>query len=406
MSFFKRLQKIGPGAMVAAAFIGPGTVLTATVAGASYGYTLLWAVLFSTIATIILQEMSARLGAVAKMGLGDAIRKKAAGPGLRILSLILVIGAILIGNAAYEAGNISGAALGFNDLKEKLGIPFNPLILIIGIITFGLLYSGKYKLVEKFIIGLVGVMGLVFLITAILIEADWMIAFSSLFKPSIPEGSALKVIGIIGTTVVPYNLFLHASSVNRKWQDTESLSNARWDTILSISFGGIITMAILITTAASFNMGSEINNMNDLSSQLTPILGNWAYYFMSLGFLAAGLSSSITAPLAAAFATSEMFNWSSSMQDKKFRLVWIFVLGIGVLFSLLGFKPTSVILFAQIANGLLLPIIAAFLLWIMNDKSIMGKQKNSLLNNILGCLILLVTIGLGIKGIMAALGLL
>lgn len=143
-----KLKEIGPGALVAAAFIGPGTVTTATIAGSSYGYTLLWAILFSIIATYILQEMTARLGLIGGMGLGEAIRHKIQHPILRYFAIFLVLSAILIGNAAYEAGNITGAVLGIDHFA--VGLPFNPLILVIGGLTFGILFLGKYVLIERF----------------------------------------------------------------------------------------------------------------------------------------------------------------------------------------------------------------------------------------------------------------
>lgn len=118
---FKKLKQLGPGMIVAAAFIGPGTVTTASMAGAGYGYTLLWAMLFSILATITLQEMTARLGTQAKMGLGEAIRHKSTNRFLRYVSFALVISAIVIGNAAYESGNLAGAVLGFEDFPEVLG---------------------------------------------------------------------------------------------------------------------------------------------------------------------------------------------------------------------------------------------------------------------------------------------
>jgi len=400
---FQRLKSIGPGAMVAAAFIGPGTITTATLAGSGYGYTLLWAVLFSTIACIILQEMAARLGVVGKMGIGTAIRKKVKSGWLKLLLSILVIGAILVGNAAYEAGNIIGAAWGFESFEKQLGLSFNPVIFVIGAIAFFLLYTGRYKLIEKFLVALVAIMGIVFLITAISVKPDLGAIVKGFFIPSLPENGLLLIVGLIGTTVVPYNLFLHASSVNKKWTSKENLSEARFDTILSVALGGVITAAILIAAAAAFEGNNQpINSAKDLSVQLQPILGEWSKNFIAFGFLAAGLSSSITAPLAAAFATSEIMNWEESMQGKRFRIIWIFVLLVGLIFASLGFKPTSVILFSQVANGLLLPIISILLLWIMNDKAILGNHVNSLKINILGVAIILITIGLGLKGILSA----
>ena len=397
----EQTQKYRPGAMVAAAFIGPGTVTTATIAGSSYGYTLLWAVIFSVFATYILQEMSARLGIMGGMGIGKTIQTKIQQPILRFTAAALIIGAILVGNAAYEAGNITGASLGFKQYFDTWS--FNPVVLPIGLLAAALLYSGRYKLIERFLVGLVATMGLVFFLAAIAVAPDWGAILKGLFIPSLPEGSLLMVVGLIGTTVVPYNLFLHASTVQEHWSGEKDLESSRFDTLFSILLGGIITMAILITASVAFGGNQqEVKSAADLASGLVPLLGDGAVLFLAIGFLAAGLSSAITAPLAAAFATAELMGWSKEMTSSKFRMIWIAVLAIGLAFSCLGFKPTAVIFFAQVANGLLLPIIASFLLWVMNDKQIMGNHKNSALINILGVIVILITLMLGIKGIGAA----
>lgn len=401
-----RLKKIGPGAIVAAAFIGPGTVTTATISGASFGFTLLWAILFSVFATYILQEMSARLGLIAQLGVGEAIRVKLNKGIIKILATLLVVSAILVGNAAYEAGNISGAALGVSISEWSIyGKMINPAILIIGIVAATILYTGTFKLIERALIAMVAIMGFVFIVSALILSPDYGEIVKGLFVPTIPKGGLLMVVGLIGTTVVPYNIFLHASFVKNKWNDPKELKTSRADTFYSILIGGFITMSILIASSM-VNQHSEnsISNITDMSQQLEPLLGGWATVFMSIGFLAAGLSSAITAPLAAAFATSEVFGWSGSMKSTKFRAVWIVILSIGVVFSLLGFKPTGVILFAQVANGLLLPIIASFLLWVMNDKKLLGDYINSKYANIFGSLIIVITIMLGLKGIITAFG--
>ena len=401
----KKIKTIGPAAMVAAAFIGPGTVTTATLSGAQYGYTLLWAITFSIIATVILQEMSARLGIIAKLGLGEAIRKKTTHNILRIPAAILVVSAILIGNAAYEAGNISGAVLGVSPYINASVGGVNVMVIGIGLLAFLLLFTANYKRIEGFLVVMVSLMGIVFLVAAIAIQPNWMEVISHIFQPQIPEGALIMAVGLIGTTIVPYNLFLHASAVKKRWSGAEYLSFSRWDTLLSVLLGGLITMAILITASVAFSgSDSSVGGIKDLAFQLVPVLGDRATLFVSMGFLFAGLSSAITAPLAAAFATAEIMNWGDQMTSIRFRIVWMFVLGIGVLFSSLGFKPTAVILFAQVANGLLLPIIAIFLLWIMNDKQIMGKHINSVGVNIAGTIVILVTISLGLKSILSAFG--
>ncbi|HIB38050.1 MAG TPA: divalent metal cation transporter [Mesonia sp.] len=398
----KKLKELGPGILVAAAFIGPGTVTTATIAGAKTGYTLLWAVLFSVIATIFLQEMSVRLGVVAKLGVGEALRKKTQNSFWRIPVVVLVISAILIGNAAYEAGNITGAVLGFQ-VEEIAGI--NPLILVVALLAFLLLFSGKYRLIERAILGLVCLMGLVFLVTAFLLNPDWSQVLSGLFQPRFTEDHTLLVVGIIGTTVVPYNLFLHASTAKEKWGKSKSLKVARLDTILSIVLGGMITMAILIVAAVAFEgKPSEIQDISDLSFQLKPLLGSWSSSFIAFGFLAAGISSAITAPLAAAFATAEILGWPSTLGTKKFKLVWIGVLLLGVVFASLGYRPTELILFSQVANGILLPIIALFLWWIVNDRKLLQQHKNSWWLNFFSGIVILICLLLGLKSIFSAFG--
>ncbi|WP_375577809.1 Nramp family divalent metal transporter [Marivirga tractuosa] len=399
----KKLKQLGPGMIVAAAFIGPGTVTTASMAGAGYGYTLLWAMLFSILATIILQEMTARLGTQAKMGLGEAIRKKSTNKFLRYLSFGLVISAIVIGNAAYESGNLAGAVMGFEDFPEIFGI--NLLLIFIGITAFILLFLGKYKYIERFLVLLVSVMGIVFIFATILLQPSLIEIIKGLFIPVIPEKAGLMVVGLIGTTVVPYNLFLHASASKTKWKTGDSLQLSRLDTILSVSLGGLITMAIMITAAVAFEGNpQEIDGIGALGEQLQPILGNWSTQFIAFGFLAAGFSSSITAPLAAAFATSEILDWKDGLRNKKFKMVWAFVLFTGIIIASLGFRPTALILFAQVANGLLLPILAVYLLWIVNDRALMGNHVNSKLINVIGVVVIIVTLLLGLKSIFTALG--
>jgi Mn2+/Fe2+ NRAMP family transporter len=404
----QRIKQLGPGILVSAAFIGPGTITTATIAGASYGYTLLWAIAFSIIATMVLQEMSARLGAVAKIGVGDAIRIKSKNKLFRVFSVILIIGAIGIGNAAYEAGNISGALLGFqSDFSANSdSSSFNPYVLLIGFFAFIVLYSGKYKSIETILSLLVALMGIVFFVSCLLLQPSISSILKAIFIPVLPENASLMVVGLIGTTVVPYNLFLHAASVKQKWKAGNNLSNARWDTFISVALGGLITMAILICSAVAFEaITTQPNSMAGLSHQLRPILGGWSENFLSMGFLAAGFTSSITAPLAAAYAIQEILGWKADMKSKGFRLVWMSILGAGILFGSMGFKPISIILFAQVANGLLLPIVATYLLWVMNDKQLMGKYINSLAVNIVGILVILLTALLGLKSILTAFGL-
>jgi len=404
-----RLPSIGPAALVTAAFIGPGTITTCTLAGAGYGYALLWALLFSVIATIVLQEMAARLGIITGKGLGEALKTQFPSGIGRIVSLLLILSAIGIGNAAYETGNILGGALGLEALFEKavLFARFNINIWgpVIGGIAFLFLLLGSYKKLEKILVGLVILMSVVFLVTMISLAPHMGAIMKGLFIPKIPPGSVLMVAGLVGTTVVPYNLFLHAALVQEKWKSKDDLKAARLDIWVSILLGGLVSMSIVITSAAAFfGSGKEIDNAADLAVQLEPILGNWATGFIGTGLFAAGLTSAITAPLAAAYATCGIMGWEKSLRSWRFRAIWMVILSIGIFLSAVGLKPLPVIVFAQAANGILLPIIAIYLLWIVNDRKLMGEYRNHLLRNIISGMVVLVAVFLGLRSLLDVFG--
>ncbi len=195
---------------MAAAFIGPGTVTTASVAGARFGHALLWAIVFSIVATIVLQEMSARLGLVSRQGLGEALRSTFPNRLVRGLSILLVLAAIAFGNAAFQAGNITGAAIG---LEALTNVSPKVWALVVGVAAFALLASGAYKWIERVLMALVGLMSVVFLTTALIVRPDLGAVLSGMFVPRIPAGSLLTILALIGKPVVPVNLFLHASGV-------------------------------------------------------------------------------------------------------------------------------------------------------------------------------------------------
>ncbi len=404
----QRLRNLGPGLLVAAAFIGPGTVTTASVAGASTGYALLWALAFSIFAVIVLQEMSARLGLISREGLGEALRTTFDNPIIKVGAIILVVAAIAVGNAAFQAGNVTGAALGLETL-----LPFSSQVwaAVVGVAAFAMLASGAYKYVERALVALVILMSVVFLVTAIIVIPDVGAILSGLFVPNIPAGALLTVSALIGTTVVPYNLFLQASSVQAKWPEDvpkdEALAQSRFDTTFSIILGGLITAAILTTGAAAFfGTGTEITNAGQMAEQLEPTLGPTAKYFFAIGLLAAGLTSAVTAPLAAAYATSGALGWERDLSGWRFRAVWAVVLVVGTVFAALGTNPVSLIVFAQAANGVLLPIIAIFLLVAVNRSDLLGEYKNGTVSNILGGIVVLIAAGLGVRLILTAFGVL
>lgn len=402
-----RAGRFGPGLLVTAAFIGPGTVTTASVAGADHGFALVWALAFAVAAAMVLQEMSARLGLVSGAGLGEALRTTFRSPGLSYGAIALVVAAIAFGNAAFQTGNLTGAGLG---LEAVTGISPRLWAAVVGVVAAALLLTGAYRVIEGAVIVLVGVMSVVFLVTAVIVRPDPAHLVGGLV-PEVPSGAAVTVIALIGTTVVPYNLFLHASSVRQKWSESvpvhRALGEARSDTYLSIGLGGLITLAVVTTAAtAMYAKGLSVSGAADMATQLEPLLGPAAQAFFATGLFAAGITSAVTAPLAAAFAVTGALGWRLDLRSVRFRAVWAAVIAAGTLFAVLGENPVAAILFAQAANGLCLPVIAVFLLRVMNRRDLLGDHRNSRGRNLLGGVVVLVATGLGLFNILRALGIL
>ena len=400
-----RLPRIGPGAVVTAAFIGPGTVTTCTLAGVRFHYALLWALVFATVGTIALQEMAARLGTVGRIGLGDAVRRRVRAPGLRLAAALLIAAAIGIGNAAYQTGNLLGAGLG---AQAALGGEVRWWAAALGAGAAVLLWLGSYRQIERVLVAMVVVMSLVFLATAVAVGAELPALLRGSLVPTMPAGASVVALGLVGTTIVPYNLFLHASAARERFGTDDAtgtggaLRAARADLVVAIALGGLVSMAIVVTAAASG--ADQATTAAEMARQLEPLLGEWARVFFAAGLLAAGLTSAITAPMAAAYALAGVFGWPPDLRAPRLRLVWGTVIAVGIGFALAGVRPVPAILFAQAANGLLLPLVAAFLLWVMNDRALLGRATNGRLANAVGALVVGLTLVLGVRAVMGAVG--
>ena len=401
----KKIKNIGPGLIITSAFIGPGTVTLCSLSGIEFGYSLIWCVIFSILATCYLQELSSRLGIISRKGLGDVLKENK-NQLIKNSSYLLIVLSLFIGNTAYESGNISGTVMGLetflgSGIIDNSSPSVNIYPILIGIILVGIILVGSYNVFEKLLIGLVFTMSITFIITAILSKPSLGDLISGL-KPSVNETNYLYVIGLIGTTVVPYNLFLHSYIAKQKWKTIEDYKFSIPDTIISILIGGIISISIIITAASNNHLinGSSIKNAIDLGSQLTPYLGNFSKYFISIGLFSAGITSSITAPIATSYALSGIFNYKAEWKDKKFKTVAIVIILFGVLFSSINYNPIIIIKLAQFINGLFLPLISIFLLWAINQKEIMGNYINSISYNLLGIIIIMVSILIGLKSLL------
>ena len=376
LSFQKGLLSVLFWSIIAAAFIGPGTVTTASNAGASFGYDLLWALTFSIIATIILQEAAARVTIASSKTLGEIISLKYPADGRVQLILFLVVA---FGCMAYQAGNLVGAISGLELISD-----LNPkwLLLAIAGIAGIFLWIGNFRTIANLLGLVVALMGIAFIYVALNSDISAAELAPKLIIPSLPEGSGLLVIGLIGTTIVPYNLFL-ASGISQGQQ----LKEMRLGITLAVIIGGLISMAILIVgtlTPLPFSFAG-------LAETLTQQLGPWGGYLFGFGLFVAGLTSSITAPLAAAVTAQSLLGSKEAKWQPKgryFRYTWGAVLLVGLLFSLLDFKPVQVIILAQAINGLLLPVVAIFLLLAVNDRHLLGANyTNKPIANILAFLI-------------------
>ncbi|WP_422344072.1 Nramp family divalent metal transporter [Parasphingorhabdus sp.] len=395
----------GPGMMVSAAFIGPGTVTACTLAGANFGFALIWALAFATVTTIILQSIAVRVALVSRMGLAEAMMQTIASPPLRWFAALLLIAALALGNAAYEAGNISGALLGLEALNSGFSDSRTLVICAIALLAGGLILLSKPRWVERILIAMVLFMCLSFLLTFLITRPD-IGAILNGFIPRIPEQGLLTAIALIGTTIVPYNLFLHAASVRERWKEESDLAEAQTDSAFSIGLGGLVSVTILATAAASlFGTGTEISSAVDMAQQLNPLFGSFASMTLGAGLFAAGLTSAITAPLATGYIVQEIFGKANDKASRTpFRIGALLVILSGTFGALLNYKPVEIIFVAQIANGLLLPIIAFFLIKLANDSALLGRHINGWKGNIAGAIILIVTSMLGVRLIARALG--
>ena len=373
---------------MAAAFIGPGTITMCSIAGAQFKYGLIWALIVSIHLTMFIQLTAIRIGLTTKNTLSNLIKDQFQNGLLKYTSILLIISAIFIGNSAYEAGNISGAVMGF-ELLFGDSFQFNQInifSILSGMLALPLIIFGNNKVLEKILIILVLIMSFSFVFTVFIVGVDFKLLFSSSNIFSFPADSILTIAGLIGTTVVPYNIFLHVALVNNRWKSSMDLKFANFDTIVSISIGGLISLCILLTAAGLNN--TDILNAVDLANSLQPLYGDFSKYVVAIGLLSAGLTSSITAPIAAAYVVCGCFGFSTNRKSNLFKVIAVIVLLIGVIFSSIGISPIEIIKFAQVTNGILLPLIVIFLLFLANNTRLLKNKTNNTFQNILGLIVI------------------
>lgn len=350
--------------LIAAAFIGPGTIATATHAGSLGGFAYLPAVGLAVVAGYIFMEMAARLTIVSGRPLGALVARTG-----RFVPALLFV-AVVFGCAAYQAGNLLGALGGFRLLFS--GTPRWAVVVLAAAIVL-LLWSGSTRVVARVMAYLVAGMGLLFVVAAV------QLSFSS---PGGPGGTvgldSAILLGLLGTTIVPYNFFLAAGLGSQQ----SSLGDMRWGLGLSFLIGGLITASVLIVGTRA----SGFSNFEDLATAIELSLGNYGRAMLGAGLFAAGFSSATTAPLAAAIAGRALLG--ERITDTAYRLIWGGVLLVGLTVSLFDLDTVGVILAAQIVNGLLLPMIALLVIVLANRPSVLGEETNRIWQNVAGTLVL------------------
>ncbi len=375
--------------VISAAFIGPGTVTTAASAGAAYQLDLLWGLAFSTFACLLLQEAAARIRLVSGLSLGEAIARRYGGAGF---VKVFIAGAILIGGMAYQAGNVLGAVSGIGLL---LDIPTAYLAITLSLLAAVFLYIGRNNLIAKILGGVVALMGVAFVLTASQQEFSLAEILQRSVQARFPSGSEFLLLGLVGTTIVPYNLFL-GSGIGH----SQSLCQMRWGLGVAVILGGFISGAVLVTGAGvegSFSFEA-------MAAHMAAGAGKGFAALFAFGLFAAGFSSCLTAPLAAAITAKSVAGPESSWQEQgwKYRLVWGLIILCGLLFGASGIKLIPMIILAQVLNGFLLPWLSIYLFLVLNDRQLMGQYKASLLNNILLLGVIFCTVSLGLLGILKA----
>lgn len=374
--------------VISAAFIGPGSVTACAIAGSKFGLQLLWVLTFATLGTVWLQEAAARITIATGQDLGQVITQTYAGAKGRWIAWGLFL-AVFLGCAAYQAGNILGAVSGLSLLT---GLPIPSLTVGVGLACIVLLWIGSTQNLANFLGIVVFAMGGAFVYVAFGTPVTPSELTKALITPAIPSGSLLLVNSLIGTTIVPYNLFFGSSIV-----PGQSLSEMRLGIWVAVILGGIISVVLLLAGL----LIPEDFSYPHMAQVLTDRLGTWAGSLFAFGLFAAGFASSLTAPLAASVTAQSLLGVRKN--SSVYRAIWLVVMVTGMTFGLLNVTPIPVIVAVQAINGILLPFVTIFLFAAVNNRTLLGDAyRNSIGQNVAMGLVVVVTAILGLWNVWLA----
>lgn len=386
-NFFRRLaiffMILGPGIITGSVDNDAGGITTYSLAGAQYGYGLIWTLIPSFIVLIIVQEMNARMGIVTGKGLADLIRENA---GIRI-TFFIFLGLLFsgIGNTTTEFAGVAGSMEVFG-VSKYLSVP------VVAVFVWILAVKGTYKIAERIFL-LFSISLLTYIVSAIMGKPDWQAIGSAIVRPrmEMTTGGLAMVIGLVGTTIAPWMQFYMQSSVIEKGLEMKNYKYTLADIIVGCVITVVVAFFIMVACASTlFPNGIVINEAKDAALALTPFAGKFAGHVFAFGLFIASIFSATILPLATAFFVCEAFGFEAGIDKKwneapEFYTLYTGIIIISVIIILIPNAPLIPIsLWSQVINGLLLPIVLVSMMVLINKKRIMGEYVNGLMTNVIG----------------------
>ncbi|HZK97930.1 MAG TPA: Nramp family divalent metal transporter [Prolixibacteraceae bacterium] len=377
------LKFLGPGLLVTVGFIDPGNWASNLGAGAQFGYTLLWMVTLSTIMLIMLQHNVAHLGIATGLCLSEATTKY-----MKPRYSISVLVSAILASISTSLAEILGGAIA---LQMLFNIPMRAGAILVVVFVLIMLFTNGYQMIEKWIIAFVSVIGLSFLYELSLVNIDWDTAIKSWVTPSFPKGSMVIIMSVLGAVVMPHNLFLHSEIIqSRQWnlQDEKTIKKRLnyefLDTIISMLIGWAINSAMILLAAATFyKVGTMVTELQQAKSLLDPLLGIHAGIVFAVALLFSGIASTITSGMAAGSIFSGIFSEPYDIKDNHSRLGITISFVVALLIIFVISNPFSGLIYSQMILSIQLPITIFVQVWLTSSEKVMGKYKNTLLDNVL-----------------------
>lgn len=373
---FELLKYIGPGLLVTVGFIDPGNWASNFAAGSEFGYTLLWVVTLSTVMLIILQHNVAHLGIVTGLCLSEAANKYLPRRGSQV-----ILWSAIAASISTSLAEILGGAIA---LQMLFDIPIKVGAILVTVFVFVMMFSSSYKKIERYIIAFVSLIGLSFIYELFLIDIDWGTAAKAWVTPSIPAGSMLLIMSVLGAVVMPHNLFLHSEVIqSREWNKKDEAEMEKQlkyefvDTIFSMGIGWAINSAMILLAAATFfKQGIIVDDLQQAKSLLDPLLGSNAAVVFALALLFAGISSSMTSGIAAGSIFAGMYNEPYNIKDIHSRIGILISLGVALLIIFFIDNPFKGLIISQAILSMQLPITVFLQVKLTSSKEVMGKYAN------------------------------